>query len=53
VVVASALRTRDRARRAWTISVEHADANGERTRDDLRAAVRASLDALGIDGHLE
>ncbi len=40
-------------RRAWTISVEHADAAGERTRDDLRAAVRATFDALGVDGHLE
>ncbi len=53
VVVASAIRTRHRDRRAWTISVEHADAAGERTRDDLRAAVRATFDALGVDGHLE
>ena len=53
VVVASALRSRDRRRRTLTISVEHADADGHQTRDGLRAVVRATLADLGLDGRLE
>lgn len=53
VVVAAAVRSTDRDRRAWSISVESYEIGVDNSPEHLLATVAATLDDLGVTGRVE
>lgn len=53
VVVASAVRATDRTQRAWTVSVEGYEVGADNSRGHLVEVVAATLQELGLSGHVE